>query len=224
LEIARSDQGKTRTLLAYARISAPFAGVITHRYADPGAMIQAGTSSQTQAMPLVRLSQNSVLRLIIPAPESTVPRIHLHQPVEIHVPSLGRRFTGTVARFADRLDADTRTMRVEVDVPNETLELVPGMYAEASIALDQQKDVLVVPVQAIERTDTGARVLLITPTHQIEQRPVVLGLESADRIAITSGLRKDDLVVIGNRSQLKPGMRVQPKVTEGTGHVALQHS
>jgi RND family efflux transporter MFP subunit len=224
LEISRSDQGKTRTLLAYSRISAPFDGIITHRYADPGAMIQAGTSSQTQAMPLVRLSQNSTLRLVIPAPESTVPRIHLHQPVEIRVPSLGRTFPGTVARFADRLDADTRTMRVEVDVPNQKLELVPGMYAEASVALDQQKDVLVVPVQAIERTTEGARVFLITPAHQIEPRPVVLGLESADRIAITSGLKKDDLVVIGNRSQLKPGMRVQPKVMEGPSNVAIQHS
>jgi len=224
LEISRSDQGKTRTLLAYSRISAPFDGIITHRYADPGAMIQAGTSSQTQAMPLVRLSQNSTLRLIIPAPESTVPRIHLHQPVEIRVPSLARTFPGTVARFADRLDADTRTMRVEVDVPNQKLDLVPGMYAEASVALDQQKDVLVVPVQAIERTTEGARVFLITPAHQIEPRPVVLGLESADRIAITSGLKKDDLVVIGNRSQLKPGMRVQPKVMEGTSNVAIQHS
>jgi RND family efflux transporter MFP subunit len=212
LEIARSDQGKTRTLLGYARISAPFSGVITHRYADPGAMIQAGTSSQTQTMPLVRLSQNTVLRLIIPAPESTVPRIHVNQQVDIRVPSLGRTFPGTVARFADRLDEDTRTMRVEVDVPNPKLELVPGMYATASLALDQQKNVLVVPVQAIERTEAGARVLLITPNHQIEQRPVVLGLESADRVAVTSGLQADDLVVIGNRSQLKPGMRVQPKV------------
>jgi RND family efflux transporter MFP subunit len=171
-------------------------------------MIQAGTSSQTQTMPLVRLSQNTVLRLIIPAPESTVPRIHLNQPVDIRVPSLNRTFPGIVARFADRLDADTRTMPVEVDVPNPKLELVPGMYAEASLALDQQTNVLVVPVQAIERTEAGARVLLVTADRQIEVRPVTLGLESADRVAITSGLQKDDLVVIGNRSQLKPGTRV----------------
>jgi RND family efflux transporter MFP subunit len=208
LEMARADQGKTRTLLAYSRINAPFSGVITQRYADTGAMIQAGTSSQTQTMPLVRLSQNTVLRLIIPAPESTVPRIHLNQAVEIRVPSLGRTFPGTVARFADRLDADTRTMRVEVDVPNPKLELVPGMYAEASIALDQQTNVLVVPVQAIERTEAGARVLVVTADRQIEVRPITLGLESADRVAVTSGLQKDDLVVIGNRSQLKPGTRV----------------
>jgi RND family efflux transporter MFP subunit len=211
LEIAKADQGKTRTLLAYSRINAPFDGVITHRYADTGAMIQAGTSSQTQTMPVVRLSQNSVLRLIIPAPESTVPRIHLGEPVSITVQSLGRTFPGTVARFADRLDAETRTMRVEVDVPNPKLELVPGMYAAASLALDRVKDALVVPVQAIDRSEATPTVLIVTSDRQIEIRRVTLGLESADRVAITSGLKIDDLVIVGNRTQLKPGMHVIPK-------------
>src|SRR5262245_43490401 len=77
LEIAKAAQSKTQTLFDYARITAPFTGVITHRYADTGAMIQAGTSSQSQAMPVVRLSQNDKLRLVIPVPESAVPRIHL---------------------------------------------------------------------------------------------------------------------------------------------------
>jgi len=230
LEIAKADQGKTRTLLAYSRINAPFDGVITHRYADTGAMIQAGTSSQTQTMPVVRLSQNSVLRLIIPAPESTVPRIHLGEPVSITVQSLGRTFPGTVARFADRLDAETRTMRVEVDVPNPKLELVPGMYAAASLALDQVKDALVVSVQAIDRSEATPTVLIVTSDRQIEIRRVTLGLESADRVAITSGLKIDDLVIVGNRTQLKPGMHVIPKEmppvrTEGNPvDVSLLHS
>jgi len=72
LEFAKASQNKTKTLFAYSQITAPFAGVITHRYADTGAMIQAGTSSQTQTLPLVRLSQNSRLRLVIPVPESAV--------------------------------------------------------------------------------------------------------------------------------------------------------
>lgn len=215
LEIARADQGKTRTLLAYARINAPFAGVITHRYADTGAMIQAGTSSQTQTMPVVRLSQNSTLRLIIPAPESTVPRIHLGAPVDIKVQSLGRTFRGTVARFADRLDADTRTMRVEVDVPNPKLELVPGMYAEASLAIDQATNVLVVPVQAIDRSQATPKVLVVSGAEgnqQIEIRNITLGLESSERVEVSSGLNADDLVIVGNRAQLKSGMRVVAKV------------
>ena len=211
LAFARANQAKTQTLFDYARITAPFEGVITHRYADTGAMIQAGTSSQTQAMPLVRLSQNKLLRLIIPVPESAVSRIHDKAPVEVRVQSLGRTFAGTVARSADRVDADTRTMRVEVDVPNPTLELVPGMYAEASIALEQEKGVLTVPVQAIDREGDGAHVLVVGSDHRVEARDVRLGLESADRVAIAKGLGEGDLVIIGNRAQLKAGAFVSPK-------------
>jgi RND family efflux transporter MFP subunit len=211
LEIAKANQSKTRTLFAYARITAPFEGVITHRYADTGAMIQAGTSSQTQTMPLVRLSQNNVLRLIIPVPESAVSRIRLHAPVDVHVESLGRTFAGTVARFSDRLDGDTRTMRVEVDVPNPTLELVPGMYAQASIALDQATDALTIPVQAIDRTETGASVVVVSRQGAVERRDVELGLETADRVAVTRGVDAGDLVVTGNRAQLKAGEIVRPK-------------
>src|SRR5262249_5935948 len=118
LAIAKASLNKTRTLLAYAQITAPFAGVITHRYADTGAMIQAGTSSQTQAMPLVKLSQNSVLRLTIPVPESAVPQVHLGESVDVTVPALRKTFVGQVSRFADKLDEQTRTMHTEVDVKN----------------------------------------------------------------------------------------------------------
>jgi RND family efflux transporter MFP subunit len=212
LEIAKASQAKTKTLFAYARITAPFEGVITHRYADTGAMIQAGTSSQTQAMPLVRLSQNSVLRLIIPVPESAVSRIHVKAAVDVRVQSLDRTFPGVVARFAERLDADTRTMRVEVDVANPRLELVPGMYAQASISLDRAKDALTVPVQAIDRVGERARVLVVSRDGRIEAREVRLGLESADRVAVSEGVGAGELVVVGNRAQLKPGSVATPKV------------
>ena len=217
LEVARANQSKTRTLFAYARITAPFEGVITHRYADTGAMIQAGTSSQTQTMPLVKLSQNNLLRLIIPLPESAVSRIHEKSPVDVRVQAVGRSFPGTVARVAERLDADTRTMRVEVDVPNPRLQLVPGMYAQAAIALDRATNVLVVPVQAIDRVGESSRVLIANDDRRIEARDVRLGLESADRVAVRDGVREGDLVVLGNRAQLKPGMIVSPKVMPVAG-------
>jgi RND family efflux transporter MFP subunit len=217
LEIAKANQAKTKTLFAYARITAPFEGVITHRYADTGAMIQAGTSSQTQTMPVVTLSQNNLLRLIIPVPESAVTRIHLNAPVDVRVESIGKTFPGTIARFSERLDADTRTMRVEVDVPNPKLALVPGMFAQAAIALDLVPDALTVPVQAIDRLDNRARVLLVRGDHKVEPRDVALGLESADRVAVTSGLAVGDLVVVGNRAQLKPGTLVSPKLMAAEG-------
>jgi RND family efflux transporter MFP subunit len=217
LEVARAGASKTRTLFAYAQITAPFPGVVTQRYADTGAMIQAGTSSQTQALPLVRLSQNTVLRLVIPVPESAVSRIHLGTPVDLQVDALHKAFQGIVARFADRLDADTRTMRVEVDVKNPTLELVPGMYATASLVLDQAKDVLVAPIQAVDRSDRQPRVFVVNREHRIEPRPVTIGLDSADRVEIRTGLAAGDLVVIGSRAQLKTGTLVTPKITNAQG-------
>ena len=211
LDMAKAGRRKTGTLLAYARITAPFAGVVTHRYADTGAMIQAGTSSQTQAMPIVRLSENTLLRLVIPVPESAVSRIHIGGPVDLDVQALHKTFTGTVARFADRLDTDTRTMRVEVDVHNPDLEIVPGMYAEASIVLDQAKHVLVAPVEAIDHSSSTATILVVKPDHRLESREVTIGLESGDRAELRTGVADGDLLVVGSRAQLKAGEAVTPK-------------
>jgi RND family efflux transporter MFP subunit len=217
LEIAKAAQGKTQTLFDYARITAPFAGVITHRYADTGAMIQAGTSSQSQAMPIVRLSQNDKLRLVIPVPESAVSRVHLGGPVAVAVQSLRRTVTGTVARFSDRLDTDTRTMHVEVDVPNTDLTLVPGMYADATVVLDQVKGAIVAPVQSLDRGAEGARVFVVGRDGKLEARTVQLGLEADDRIEVTRGLNDGELVVVGSRAQLKPGTAVAPKLVATSG-------
>jgi RND family efflux transporter MFP subunit len=217
LEIAKAAQGKTQTLFDYARITAPFAGVITHRYADTGAMIQAGTSSQTQAMPIVRLSQNDRLRLVIPVPESAVSRVHLGGQVAVAVQSLRRTVTGTVARFSDRLDTDTRTMHVEVDVSNPDLTLVPGMYADATVVLDQVKGAIVAPVQSLDRGAEGARVFVVGRDGKLEARTVQLGLEADDRIEVTRGLNDGELVVVGSRAQLKPGTAVAPKLVATSG-------
>lgn len=216
LEIARANQNKTKTLFAYARITAPFDGVITQRYADTGAMIQAGTSSQTQTMPIVKLSENRLLRLVIPVPESAVPRIQKNEPVDVNVPSLGSTFPGRIARFADRLDLETRTMRVEVDVPNADLTLVPGMYADAKIVLDRATGVVVAPVQAIDRNDTRARVMIVDGAGRVQTREVKLGLESADRVQVVSGLMPGDLVILGNRAQLRAGTIVTPRLAAAT--------
>jgi RND family efflux transporter MFP subunit len=214
LAVARATENKTKTLFAYARITAPFTGVITRRYADTGSMIQAGTSSQSQAMPVVRLSQNNLLRLTIEVPESVVSQIHLGAPVDVKVQALNRVFQGKVARFADKLNLDTRTMSTEVDVPNPKLELVPGMYAYASITTDAAHDVVVAPVQAVDHKDDKITVLVVAADGRLELRPVTLGLESPERVEVRSGLRAGDQAVIGSRSQLKVGTAVTPKVIE----------
>ncbi|HEX3702047.1 MAG TPA: efflux RND transporter periplasmic adaptor subunit [Vicinamibacterales bacterium] len=212
LAVSKASRDKTKTLFAYARITAPFAGVITHRYADTGAMIQAGTSSQTQAMPIVRLSQNALLRLTIQVPESAVAEIHLGQPVDVKVDALHRTFAGKVARFADKLDPDTRTMETEVDVPNASLTLVPGMYADASITLAHAAGVLIAPVQAIDHSGDKASVVVVDPGGKVELREITIGIEGPDRVEVKSGLQENDLVVVGNRAQLKAGAIVAPQI------------
>lgn len=212
LRVAQADRERVRTLFAYAQIKAPFAGVITKRYADTGSMIQTGISSQTQSMPLVTLAQENLLRLVIPVPESAVSKIRLGSPVEVSVSTLGRKFEGKVARFADQVDMATRTMHTEVDVPNPKGELVPGMYASASLVLNDERNALAVPVQALTRAEDRITVLLIDKHNKLEERPVKIGVEAPDQVEILSGLTEGDLVVIGNRSQLQPGMAVQPKV------------
>lgn len=204
-----------RTMMEYARVSAPFAGVITKRYADNGSMLQAGTASSTQAMPLVRLSQNSTLRLILPVPESAVPTVHIGQRVNVRVPTLNRSFPGRVARFSEKVSLATRTMETEVDVPNPSLVLIPGMYAEVNLSLDSRPSVLAVPLQAVDVSadDTSGQVALVTSGKQVEFRKVKLGLQSAANVEVRSGLNEGDLVVVGSRASLRAGQQVEPKVT-----------
>jgi RND family efflux transporter MFP subunit len=213
IRVAEADQARLKTMYQYAVITAPFAGVITRRYANTGSLIQAGTSSQTQAMPVVRLSENGLLRLQLPVPESSVPQVHLGEPVDVKVAALHRTFPGRVARFADKVDEATRTMKTEVDVPNPALQLVPGMYAEVDLITEQRKDVLTVPVEAVDGSGDSARLFTVQADGKVRILPVRLGIENAQRIEVrSSDLHVGDDVVVGSRSGLKEGITVQPKV------------
>jgi RND family efflux transporter MFP subunit len=212
--VAKAKLSKLQTMVDYSQIDAPFAGVITKRYADPGAMIQAGIASQTAAMPLVRLSKADLLRLILPVPESVVPRVHLGGTVAVRVPALNRTFKGTVARFTGQVQLDTRTMDTEVDVPNPNLQLVPGMYAYATLTLDSRPDALAVPIQAVSSDQKSSTVLVVNGQKRLEERRVKIGLETPSMVEVLTGLKENDLVVIGNRSQFKAGQAVQPKLVD----------
>jgi RND family efflux transporter MFP subunit len=215
VHVNNAELQKIKTLFDYTRVTAPFAGVITKRYADTGSMIQAGTASSIQAMPLVRLSENSLLRLILPVPESAVPTVHIGQQVEVHVKTLNRSFSGRVTRFDEKVSLATRTMDTEVDVPNPSLILIPGMYAEVNLTLDNRTHVVAVPVPAIDvgSDESSGRVFVVTPGNQVEIRKVKLGLQTATEVEILAGLAAGEMVVIGNRAGLQPGQTVQPKVT-----------
>ncbi len=217
VQVSQASESRVKTMALYSRITAPFNGVITKRYADTGAMIQAGTASQTQTMPVVRLSQNDRLRLVLPVPESISPRIHIGGPVNVQVGALNRRFEGRVARFTGRVQEATRTMETEVDVPNPELVLLPGMYAEATLTLDRRPDVLAIPVQAISGDTTNASALVVNDRSQLEERHVTLGIETPTLVEVLAGLKENELVVIGSRSQFKPGQPVEPKLVQLAG-------
>ncbi|HEY2017239.1 MAG TPA: efflux RND transporter periplasmic adaptor subunit [Bryobacteraceae bacterium] len=225
VNVNTADTQKVQTLIEYSKVTAPFTGVITKRYADKGSMIQAGTASQTQAMPVVRLSENNLLRLILPVPESAVPTVHIGQQVEVRVPTMNRAFPGKVSRFEGKLSLATRTMDTEVDVPNPSLLLMPGMYAEVDLSLAHRNAVLAIPVTAVDLETEAAqpqggkpvaakgRVMVVTPNNRVEARQIVLGLETANKVEVRSGLNEGDMVVIGSRAGLQAGQEVRPKLT-----------
>jgi RND family efflux transporter MFP subunit len=129
---------------------------------------------------------------------------------------MNRTFPGRVARFSDKVTMDTRTMDTEVDVPNADLLLIPGMYAEVHLTLDRRNRVLTIPIAAVDSgsgASSAQQVVVITSDNHAEIRKVQLGLETATKVEVKSGLQEGDMVVIGNRSGLQPGQEVRPKLT-----------
>src|SRR6516225_7883718 len=214
LHAASANRERVQALFNYTKITAPFEGVVTRRYADTGAMLAAGTTSEQQALPLVKLSQNGLLRLDIPVPEADVPGVRLGKKVSVEVQALSKAFEGTVARFADKVDDATRTMITEVDVSNPQLEIVPGMYAYVSFPVMEKKDVLAVPIQAVSREGNKAIAYRVNNENRVEVRPVTVGIETRSQIEVLSGLSEGDRVVVGNTSQLRQDQIVAPKIVE----------
>jgi RND family efflux transporter MFP subunit len=211
LSVAKAKLNHDQSLFDYSRITAPFPGIVTERYANLGTLVQAGTGSSTQAMPIVKLSQDDLFRLVIPVPESYVQYIRLGDHVDVHVPSLNRTFPGKVARFSVDVREDTRTMHTEVDVPNPQHVLLPGLYADAQLVLDRKNDVPTVPVQALNHKGDKTTVFVVNPSGALEDRSVQLGLQTASDAEVTSGLNEGDQVVVSDRSGLKAGQKVHPQ-------------
>lgn len=209
---AKADVEKYQTLLAYTRITAPFDGVVTHRYVDKGALIQAGTTSETQSLPLVCVSDNYRLRLDFPVSVGDVKDIHVGDPVEVRVELLGAKsFCGTITRATLKVNLDTRTMITEVEVPNPSLELIPGMYAEVLLKVQRRSQALAIPIEAVPPGQT-ASVYVINDQNEIEERPVTLGVDTPSKYEVTAGLKEGEMVLLGSRSKVHPGQKVEPKV------------
>jgi RND family efflux transporter MFP subunit len=213
LEVAEANAKQYSALSQYTRIVAPFAGVVTVRYADTGSLIAAGTASSTQSTPVVRIAQISVLRLVLPIPESIAGEIRLNDPVKVHVQALNADYVGKVSRFADSLDPQTRTMETEIDFQDANGRLLPGMYVQAIVSPPDNRDILTVPLEAVELGADASEgsVLVVNAKNILEERKVQLGLQGSMRVEVRGGLTEGERVVVGSRNEFRAGMKVAPK-------------
>jgi RND family efflux transporter MFP subunit len=212
LEVSQASNTQMAAMSDYTRIVAPFDGIVTWRYADTGSLVQAGTSNSNSA-PVVKLAQVSVLRLRIPVPESLAAEVRIGQPADVAVQATGEHFTGKVTRFTDSLDRSTRTMQVEIDVPNETYKLQPGMYANVVLQTQNHPDALTIPVQAVQHKDGKSFVFVVDQQNKVQLHEIQTGLEDPSRVEVLSGLSDGERVIVGNFGAFQSGQLVDPKVT-----------
>lgn len=222
---AKADAEKFQTLVGYTRITAPFDGVITHRYVDTGTLVQAGTTSDTQTLPIVRLSDNYRLRLDFPVSVKYVKDVRVGAKADVRVDSLGgKTFSGAITRATQRVNGETRTMTAEMEVANPDLEIVPGMYARLDFKVQSRPNALSIPIEAVSVTDSArdprastelrkGAVFVINKNNELEEREVTLGLETPTRYEVVSGLQEGDLVMVGDRLRFHSGQKVTPVKT-----------
>ncbi len=210
--VASANEERVGAMENYTTVTAPLNGVITWRYADTGALIQAGTNSDTQSMPVVKLSQSDLLRLRVPVPEDDVQFIRIGAPVTVRVEALHRSFAGKVVRYTRNVSLETRTMETEIDVPNANLSIDPGMYANVTLQLEHKPDALMIPDGAVLRNGNADTVLVLDAQNRVQSRPVTLGMQGSKAVEITSGLQPGERVITGGQAKYQVGEVVDPQV------------
>jgi membrane fusion protein (multidrug efflux system) len=210
-EVAQAKLERTRTLLNYSRITAPFSGTITARFVDPGAFIPAATSgTPAQSAALVSLMDFSRVRVQVFVPEPEVPFIKNGLPVQVKVEELrGRIFRGSVTRFAHALDEATKTMLTEIELPNPAGELRAGMYASVQLEVERKSDALLVPVQAVLIEKAGTSVFIVAD-GRAKKTPVQVGFNDGSNAEIAGGIGPDQAVILLGKQTLNDGQPVNP--------------
>lgn len=216
VEAAKAAEARTRSMLEYTRVVAPFAGMVVKRYADPGALIQAGVSSNTQTLPLVRLADTGRLRLAANVPENIAGTLRPGATVEVRVPAMKLTFRATLSRFTGNVQQNSRTTEVEIDVPNPSRAILPGMVADVILPVQGKEEALTVPVQAISNLGGNRSVLVVSGNGTIEERQLKTGIEEASDVEVISGLTGDERIITSSRTLLRPGMKVDVKVEGST--------
>ncbi|MFP5237763.1 MAG: efflux RND transporter periplasmic adaptor subunit [Acidobacteriota bacterium] len=221
---ATADHQKVQALHNYTNVVAPISGVVVWRYADTGALIQSGTNSNSQDLPIVRLSQSTLLRLRLPVPETDVQYVHEGDTVDLRVDALNRNFTGKIVRFTREVNFATRTMETEVDLENKDLSIAPGMYANAMLQLAQAQDVVTVPIEAVVIKGDQRVVYALGNDNHVHMRQVQVGLEGNKLAEIRSGLEPGDRVILGGQDKYQEDEEVRPIVTTEPASEVMQQT
>ena len=207
VDLAAATVEKNKALLAYARIVAPFDGVISVRRVNRGDLVQAPTASRTT--PLFRIERIDTMRVFCDVPENEVPFVHVGAQAKLKVFGLGGEpIAGTVTRFAFRLDPETRNMRTEIDLPNPAERLYPGMYAEVSLELERRDDAFTVPLSAVDSDANGPFVYTVED-GRVMRKSVKVGLRDGSRIEVTDGISEEVAVLANAKAAPSAGTRVQ---------------
>lgn len=209
---ATADQERVGALKAYTNVIAPLDGIVAWRYADTGVLLQQGTNSETQTMPLIKLAQSSLLRLRVPVPEDAVRYVHVGDVMKIRIDALDQNLDGKIVRFTRNLDLSTRTMQTEVDVPNPTLAITPGMYANTYLQLEHRENILTVPEVAVQGAGATGVVWALTANNQVERRTVKLGLRGSTLVEVISGLQAGDRILLGDAARFHEKEQVVPRI------------
>jgi len=223
-EVAGADNERVQDLKNYTNVVAPLDGVIVWRYADTGALIQSGTNSNDQDIPIVRLSQSGLLRLRMPIPENDVQYVHIGDPMQVRVDAINRSFTGKIVRFTRELNFETRTMETEIDVENQDLSISPGMYANTELQLAHAENVTTIPVEALVPAGNRQSVYALDDSNRVHIRNVEVGIRGSKLAEITSGLSPGDRVILGGQQNYSEGERVTPILTHQPASEAMRES
>lgn len=197
LEIAKATADRTEAILAYRELRAPFAGVVTMRYVDPGAFIPAATAGGSAGGgAIVTIMDFATARVQVPVPEFEASLVRKGQPVTVTVPGLpGKKFAGKVDRFSYALDKASKTMLVEADLPNPQLELRPGMYATVAVGVEHHEGVLLLPAGAVLMEKAGASVF-VNAGGMAKKTPVKTGFSDGAMVEVSEGLTGNETVIV----------------------------
>ncbi len=199
MKVAKANYELSKTRLSYTRITAPFPGIITRRYLDPGTYL---ASSST---PLFQLMFIDSLKIVVSIQENDVPRITRGMKAEIRVDAYGdKTFLGTVTRLADALDLATRSMPVEIDIPNRDHLLKPGMFATVTLVFGEHPNAVTVPTMAIQKDDTGPFVF-VADNNTAKRIRIQLGIEQGTKTEVLTGLDGSESVIVVGQQLVKDG-------------------